>query len=111
MFKHHFSCSRGCILYNIGAAGAVETAFAALSLRDGIVPPTLNLHNIDPSLHKDTDPFQHVPLTKKIYGESPTEHGGSSNPGELKYVLKNSFGFGGTNASLVLGKYFTEDRV
>ena len=55
-----------------------------LALRDGIVPPTLNLHRPDPACDLDN-----VPLVAR---EAP-----------LKAVLSNSFGFGGVNGSLVLG--------
>lgn len=85
----------------------METAFAALSLRDNVIPPTLNLDNIDPALCKENDPFHHVPHKKLEYGQVDGSSDGSavSAPKELKYALKNSFGFGGTNASLLLGKY------
>jgi 3-oxoacyl-[acyl-carrier-protein] synthase II len=67
----------------LGAAGAVEAIFSVLAMRDQIVPPTLNLEN--PSV--DT-PIDLVPLTAKKR--------------DVDVVLSNSFGFGGTNASLVL---------
>jgi len=66
----------------LGAAGAIEAIFSILALRDQIVPPTLNLEN--PSI--DT-PIDLVPLTAKKKS--------------LKAVMSNSFGFGGTNASLI----------
>lgn len=66
----------------LGAAGAIEAIFSILALRDQIAPPTLNLHN--PSLET---PIDLVPLKAK--------------PMSIRASLSNSFGFGGTNASLV----------
>ncbi|PHR60488.1 MAG: beta-ketoacyl-[acyl-carrier-protein] synthase II [Robiginitomaculum sp.] len=66
----------------LGAAGAIEAVFSILAIRDQIVPPTLNLH--DPSVDTKLDL---VPLKAK---KMP-----------LKAVLSNSFGFGGTNASII----------
>jgi 3-oxoacyl-[acyl-carrier-protein] synthase II len=67
----------------LGAAGAIEAAFTALSLRDQIAPPTLNLDS--PSVNTAIDL---VPLKAK--------------PMKIDIALSNSFGFGGTNAALVL---------
>jgi 3-oxoacyl-[acyl-carrier-protein] synthase II len=66
----------------LGAAGAVEAIFTILALRDGIVPPTINLENPDPACDLD-----YVP--------------GSARRMSVKVALSNSFGFGGTNGSLV----------
>ena len=66
----------------LGAAGAVEAIFSVLAIRDQIAPPTLNLDN--PSV---TTPIDLVPHRAK--------------PRPIRHVLSNSFGFGGTNASLV----------
>jgi 3-oxoacyl-[acyl-carrier-protein] synthase II len=76
------SSTKSAIGHLLGAAGAVEGIFSILAMRDGIVPPTLNLDN--PSVDGSIDL---VPYEAK---ERP-----------LKIVLSNSFGFGGTNASLV----------
>jgi 3-oxoacyl-[acyl-carrier-protein] synthase II len=70
----------------LGAAGAVEAAFCALAMRDGRVPPTANLENVDPECALDF-----VPLVARER--------------QLKHVMSNSFGFGGTNVSLVLSRY------
>lgn len=69
----------------LGAAGALEAIFSILAMRDSILPPTLNLDN--PSEGCDID------LVAKIAKEKP-----------VNYALSNSFGFGGTNACLVLKK-------
>jgi len=67
----------------LGAAGAVEAIFGILSLRDQVVPPTLNLHDAGPE-NADLDL---VPRSSKVR--------------PVRAVLSNSFGFGGTNAALV----------
>ena len=68
----------------LGGAGAVETIFCILALRDQIVPPTLNLDN--PSESCDgVDLVPHVAKKRTV-----------------RAVLNNSFGFGGTNATLVM---------
>jgi len=76
------SSTKSAIGHLLGAAGAVEAIFCMLAMRDGVAPPTLNLH--EPSV--DT-PIDLVPLQPR---EKPIE-----------VALSNSFGFGGTNASLV----------
>jgi 3-oxoacyl-[acyl-carrier-protein] synthase II len=67
----------------LGAAGAVEAIFSVLAIRDGIVPPTINLEEVDP----DCRGLDLVAL--------------EARRADIRYVLSNSFGFGGTNASLV----------
>jgi len=76
------SSTKSAIGHLLGAAGAVEAIFSILAMNNGVVPPTLNLEN--PSDGCDIDL---VPLT-------PKER-------KVRTVLSNSFGFGGTNASLV----------
>ena len=76
------SSTKSAIGHLLGAAGAVESIFSILAMRDGVVPPTLNLDN--PSVDSDIDLVPH----------QAKEH-------PVKRVLSNSFGFGGTNASLV----------
>ena len=78
------SSTKSAIGHLLGGAGAVESIFCILAMRDQIVPPTLNLHNPD----EGTEGADLVPLTAKKR--------------EVNAVLNNSFGFGGTNASLVM---------
>ncbi|HUK57671.1 MAG TPA: beta-ketoacyl-ACP synthase II [Stellaceae bacterium] len=78
------SSTKSSIGHLLGAAGSVEAIFSILAIRDGIVPPTLNLE--EPSEGCDIDL---VPLHAKKR--------------RVRYALSNSFGFGGTNASLVFG--------
>ncbi|HTV45732.1 MAG TPA: beta-ketoacyl-ACP synthase II [Stellaceae bacterium] len=81
-YELSMSSTKSAIGHLLGAAGSVEAIFSILALRDGIVPPTLNLD--DPSPSCDID------LVAKTAKERRVEH-----------VLTNSFGFGGTNASLI----------
>jgi 3-oxoacyl-[acyl-carrier-protein] synthase II len=69
----------------LGAAGGVEAGFSVLALRDGVMPPTINLDKPDPECDLD-----YVPKVAR--------------PAQLKATLSNSFGFGGTNASLIFVK-------
>ncbi|MGB3797552.1 MAG: beta-ketoacyl-ACP synthase II [Alteraurantiacibacter sp.] len=78
------SSTKSAIGHLLGGAGAVESIFCLLAMRDQIVPPTLNLQDPD----EGTDGVDLVPLTAKKR--------------EVNAVLNNSFGFGGTNASLVM---------
>jgi len=80
------SSTKSAIGHLLGGAGAVESIFCVLALRDQIVPPTLNLDNPD----EGTEGVDLVPHTAKNR--------------EVRAVLNNSFGFGGTNASLVMKK-------
>jgi 3-oxoacyl-[acyl-carrier-protein] synthase II len=79
------SSTKSSIGHLLGAAGSVEAIFAALAIRDQIAPPTLNLHN-----PIDEAKINLVPLV--------------AQETKIEYVLSNSFGFGGTNASLLLRK-------
>lgn len=80
--KLTMSSTKSAIGHLLGAAGAVEAVFSVLAIRDNIAPPTLNLDN--PSVETAIDLCAHKPKKK-----------------EINVALSNSFGFGGTNASLV----------
>jgi 3-oxoacyl-[acyl-carrier-protein] synthase II len=84
-YKVSMSSTKSSIGHLLGAAGSVEAIFSILALNTGIVPPTLNLE--DPSDGCDIDL---VPLKARSR--------------RVEAVLSNSFGFGGTNASLILTK-------
>ena len=75
------SSTKGAIGHLLGAAGGVEAIFSILALRDGLLPPTLNLDSPEETV---IDLVPHVAREKKI-----------------RYALSNSFGFGGTNAALI----------
>ncbi|MFI7194529.1 KasA/KasB family beta-ketoacyl-ACP synthase [Nocardia nova] len=72
--------------HSIGAVGALESVLTVLSIRDSIVPPTLNLDNQDPDVDLD--------IVK-----------GQARAGRIDYAVNNSFGFGGHNVSLTFGRY------
>jgi 3-oxoacyl-[acyl-carrier-protein] synthase II len=80
------SSTKSMIGHLLGGAGAVESIFCILAMRDQIVPPTINLDNPSPSC-VGVDLVPHVAKKRKV-----------------RAILNNSFGFGGTNASLVMIK-------
>ena len=71
----------------LGAAGAIEAVFSVMALNENIIPPTINLDN--PSVETKIDLVPHIAKEK-----------------EIKSVLSNSFGFGGTNASLIFSHHY-----
>ncbi|MCF6344515.1 MAG: beta-ketoacyl-ACP synthase II [Devosiaceae bacterium] len=79
------SSTKSSVGHLLGAAGAVEAIFSLLAMRDNIAPPTINLDN--PSIETEINLAPHKPVKKQI-----------------DIALSNSFGFGGTNASLVFRK-------
>jgi 3-oxoacyl-[acyl-carrier-protein] synthase II len=83
--KATMSSTKSAIGHLLGAAGAVEAIFSILAIRDQIAPPTINLDN--PAVTPKLDLAANKAVKR-----------------EIKVALSNSFGFGGTNASLVLGK-------
>jgi 3-oxoacyl-[acyl-carrier-protein] synthase II len=84
--KLAMSSTKSSIGHLLGAAGAVEAIFSVLAIRDNICPPTLNLDN--PSVETKIDLVPKVAKKKQI-----------------NTVLSNSFGFGGTNASLIMRRF------
>lgn len=80
------SSTKSMIGHLLGAAGAVESIFSVLALHNQAIPPTINLDNPDNEFNLDLVPH----IARKVK--------------QLKYVLCNSFGFGGTNASLIFRK-------
>ncbi|MFN3351940.1 beta-ketoacyl-ACP synthase II, partial [Pseudorhodoplanes sp.] len=81
--KVSMSSTKSSIGHLLGAAGAVEAIFSILAIRDQVAPPTINLDN--PSVDTPIDLVPHRPRQR-----------------EIRVALSNSFGFGGTNATLVL---------
>src|SRR5207253_7403235 len=79
------SGTKGYTAHPLGATGAIEAALCALALDRQWVPPTINYQNPDPSCDLDV----------------VANHGRAA---ELNYVMSNSFGFGGINACIVLGR-------
>jgi 3-oxoacyl-[acyl-carrier-protein] synthase II len=86
--KLAMSSTKSATGHLLGAAGAVEAIYSTLAIRDNIAPPTLNLDN--PSVETAVDLVPHEAKKRKI-----------------NIALSNSFGFGGTNASLVLSRVST----
>jgi len=84
-YRIAMSSTKSMVGHMLGAAGGVEAVFAILSLRDQVAPPTINLENPDPECDLD-----YVPNTAREM--------------KLDLVLSNSFGFGGTNATLAFRK-------
>jgi 3-oxoacyl-[acyl-carrier-protein] synthase II len=80
------SSSKSMLGHTIGAAGAIEAVITALSLKNGILPPTINYLQPDPDLDLD-----YVPNTYRN--------------ADIRFALSNSFGFGGHNATLVFKKH------
>ena len=81
--KLSLSSTKSAIGHLLGAAGAVETIFCALAIRDGVIPPTLNLDN--PSVETAIDLTPHTAKKRAA-----------------KTAMSNSFGFGGTNAAVII---------
>ncbi|WP_374025588.1 3-oxoacyl-ACP synthase KasB [Mycobacterium sp. HNNTM2301] len=72
--------------HSVGAVGAVESILTVLALRDQVIPPTLNLENLDPEVDLDVV-------------------SGKPRPGKYEYAINNSFGFGGHNVAIAFGRY------
>ncbi len=85
-YKIAISSTKSMTGHLLGAAGGIETIFTALSIKEGVVPPTINLEFPDPECDLDYVPNK----AKKM---------------EIRYAMNNSFGFGGTNASLILKRF------
>jgi 3-oxoacyl-[acyl-carrier-protein] synthase II len=79
------SSTKGMMGHSLGAAGAIEAVVSILALRDQFLPPNINFRELDPALDLEIVANR-------------------SRPAKLRTVLSNSFGFGGTNASVILRK-------
>ncbi|HUP56598.1 MAG TPA: beta-ketoacyl synthase N-terminal-like domain-containing protein, partial [Bdellovibrionota bacterium] len=87
--KHlHISSTKSMTGHLLGAAGGIESIFSVLAIRDGKIPPTINLESLDPGCQELGLDFTANRAVEK----------------RVRYALSNSFGFGGTNASLIFGK-------
>lgn len=85
-YKIPISSTKSMIGHTIGAAGAIESIITILSIKDGIIPPTINLDEPDPELDLDYVPH-------------------NARKQDVKAAISNSFAFGGHNATLVFKKY------
>jgi beta-ketoacyl ACP synthase len=72
--------------HSVGAVGALESILTVMALRDQVIPPTLNLENLDPEIDLDVV-------------------SGKPRPGNYRYAVNNSFGFGGHNVAITFGRY------
>jgi 3-oxoacyl-[acyl-carrier-protein] synthase II len=87
--KHlHISSTKSMTGHLLGAAGAIEAFFSVMAIREGRIPPTINLDHLDPGCAE---------LRLDFTAKNAVEK-------RLNYALSNSFGFGGTNASLIFGR-------
>ncbi|MFC1765768.1 hypothetical protein ACFL6U_27295, partial [Planctomycetota bacterium] len=81
------SSTKSCLGHMLGATGAVELIATTMAINKSMVPPTINLENVDEAC----DPkLNFVPLT--------------AQPHDINYAISNSLGFGGHNSCLVIGK-------
>ena len=78
--------SKAALGHSLGAAGAVEAVLTVQALRDGVVPPTLNLHTLDPEIDLDVV-------------------AGQPGRGNYRYAISSSMGLGGHNVAPVFGGY------
>jgi len=86
-YKIPISSNKSMIGHTLGAAGSIELIATALTIKEGIIPPTINYEYPDPECDLD-----YVPNIKRVK--------------EVKVALSNSFGFGGHNVSIALKKYY-----
>ncbi|MCL6457112.1 MAG: beta-ketoacyl-ACP synthase II [Gorillibacterium sp.] len=85
-YKVAISSTKSMTGHLLGAAGGIEAIICSLVLRDGVIPPTINLDNPDPDCDLD-----YVP--------------GQARKSDVKLAMSNSFGFGGHNATIIMKKY------
>ena len=86
-YKLAVSSTKSCLGHLLGASGAVELLICAKTIEKSIIPPTINLDNVDPACDVKMDFVPNVARQTKV-----------------RYAVSNSLGFGGHNASLVIGK-------
>ena len=85
--KHlHISSTKSMTGHLLGAAGAIEAIFSLLAVKEGVIPPTINLENLDPGCAETGIDFTANRAARK----------------NLQYALSNSFGFGGHNGSVII---------
>jgi 3-oxoacyl-[acyl-carrier-protein] synthase II len=87
-YKMNISATKSMTGHLLGAAGAIEALASIMAITEGVVPPTINLHDLDPEI----DPK--LNLTANV-----------AQKRDVRAVLSNTFGFGGHNATVILRKY------
>jgi len=85
-YKVAVSSTKSMTGHMLGAAGGIEAIFSVLALRDQVAPPTINLDNPDPACDLDFIPHHARQMA-------------------MEYVMSNSFGFGGTNGTLIFKRF------
>jgi 3-oxoacyl-[acyl-carrier-protein] synthase II len=85
-YKLSVSSTKSMTGHLLGASGALEAAISVQAIRDGVIPPTINYETPDPECDLDYVPNK-------------------ARKADIKYVMSNSFGFGGHNATIVLNKF------
>jgi 3-oxoacyl-[acyl-carrier-protein] synthase II len=87
-YKMNISSTKSMTGHLLGSAGAVETLAVLCAIVNGVIPPTINHHEVDPNIDEKLN------LTFK-----------TAQKREVRAALSNTFGFGGHNASVILKKY------
>ena len=87
----HVTSNKGALGHLLGAAGAVEAVFSVLSVKSGVIPPSINIQSLDSDI---AGLGLNIVRERKLVCDR-----------QKRILLKNSFGFGGTNASLVFENY------
>jgi 3-oxoacyl-[acyl-carrier-protein] synthase II len=92
----YVSSLKGSLGHLLGASGSVESALTALACYENIIPPSVNINQIDPELKTNEIPFLKISQDNINFSSSDSE----------KYIaLKNSFGFGGINATICFSSF------
>ncbi|RYH25295.1 hypothetical protein EON65_15580, partial [archaeon] len=100
----YISSTKGHTGHLLGAAGSVELAFTALAVQTGVLPATLNLQDIDPAVQFE-GLVQHIPHNAINYSSGHVIDSTAvpvDKSSGVRFAMKNSFGFGGTNATIIL---------
>lgn len=107
----YVSSTKGSTGHMLGAAGAIESAITIFSLYTHILPPTLNLSfeplikSTSPTTKTVEDDSKHDNLIRSSFQHVPQKALHLPSSHQYRYAMSNSFGFGGTNASLIFKKY------
>lgn len=87
-YNVNISSTKSMTGHLLGGAGAVEVLAAVLAITKGVIPPTINIKELDPAID------ERLNLTRDV-----AQHR------EVRYVLSNNFGFGGQNSTIILKRY------
>ena len=87
-YNLNISSTKSMTGHLLGAAGAVEILALVMAITKGVIPPTINIEELDPAID------ERINLTRDV-----------AQKREVKYALSNNFGFGGQNSSIILKHY------